>query len=213
MNSSSGIKKMSELEAKLDRDIWITKGSRFNASRRLLRKHHASIFTIAVLSFYNISISLAPEFLGIKGNVPELSIILSVFILILSLLEANKGYNIQAERLHQNAIDLSHLYFKFVNRKKEVSLDTFINEYNQLIKNCPENHEPIDNNLFKTEHPHDFGLEKTILIMLFSRKKKPFATFKVKSLSFFFHVVLHWWQTYWLYFLLLILPVIFLHAQ
>lgn len=207
---------MEDIENKLDRDIWITKGARFNASRRLLRKHHASIFTIAVLSFYNISVSLSPELLGIGGNAQDLSIILSVFILTLSLLEANKGYNIQSLRLHQNAIDLSELYYNFQHQKKlskKNYLNNFIKDYAQLIKNCPENHSPVDKNYFKTEHLHEFKKEFTANVKLHSQSKKPLICFEYKTFYYLWHRSCFWFSTYWLYLLLLLSPLALLHLQ
>ncbi|MEL7005478.1 MAG: SLATT domain-containing protein, partial [Bacteroidota bacterium] len=73
--------------------LWKTKGSRFNAYRRLKKKQQASIFSISVLSVYGISIPVIQTALDTtlcpKTNdlYTVISLTLAVFILVLSLLE------------------------------------------------------------------------------------------------------------------------------
>ena len=117
---------------KLTCNIWITRGARFNAYRRLARKNYASIFTISILSFYNIGIALFPDVIETK-LVPPTSIAVSIFILIISLLEAGKGYAVKSERMHQNAVDLNYLLNKInlTENLGEKETKAFYDEYSR----------------------------------------------------------------------------------
>jgi len=201
---------ISEAQSCLDRQIWITKGARFNAYRRFMRKHYASILTISILTLYNIGLSILPAsiveyYLGEGCHAPA-SVLTSIFILVLSLLEVGKGYELKAERLHQNAMQLSELYTKYILTRNmgEEELKLLATEYHGLIKNCPENHSLLDDKKFRTEHPHEFGL-----VFSFPRidKIQWVAKIKVTKPVLYWHVFLYHLGTYWLYLVLLSLPV------
>lgn len=171
-----------------DRQIWITKGSRFNAYRRLERKQNASIFSISILSLYVLIFAVLPVGLlpeSINNLKDTISVIASVFILVLSLLEARKSYEVKSERLHNNAIALNELYSRW-KLSKETEKKEIIKEYHDLIKHCPENHAPYDTEKFKTEYPQDFSLCKCECLCT-----------RVK------YFVL----TYWLYIFLVLIPI------
>jgi len=192
---------ISDAQSRLDRQIWVTKGARFNAYRRFMRKHYASILTISILSFYNIGISVLPasiieNYLGADCHAPS-SVLTSIFILVLSLLEAGKGYELKAERLHQNAMQLNELYTRCILSKNisEEELKGFAKEYHDLIKSCPENHSPQDDTKFRTEHPHEFALCFSVLCLD-----------KIKKPVLYWHIFLYHLGTYWLYLVLLSLP-------
>ncbi|MDO8953684.1 MAG: SLATT domain-containing protein [Gammaproteobacteria bacterium] len=177
---------------RFDEQLWVTIGSRFNASRRLMIKHYASIFTVSILSLYILGINLLP----LGGTCPKLapfispiSILASVFVIILSLLEAGKGYEVKAERLHSNAMDLNALYSRWkinLNQSHAKEMNEIIIEYHEIIKSCPENHEPSDMVLFKSEHPEVFHFSKC-------------KAYKIR----FWNLI----KIYMLYFILFLLPV------
>lgn len=94
-----------------------------------------------------------------------ISVILSVFTLVISLLEGAKNYQIKAEKLHSNAVELSslnrELEYLIVSKSQEAD---FIQEignisasYENLIKECPENHELEDYTLFMLQNRKDFN--------------------------------------------------------
>ena len=194
---------------KLTSNIWITRGARFNAYRRLARKNHASIFAVSILSFYNVGIALFPSIVGTE-IVPPATIAVSIFILIISLLEAGKGYAVKAERMHQNAVDLNYLLNRInitekIDREKT---ESFYNEYYKLIKNCPENHAPCDDKLFRTEHSHDFNLEYCIKITRPFVRPLETAIWKVKKPQYYYFKLLYFLETYWLYTVLTVIPIV-----
>ncbi|MBU0859733.1 MAG: SLATT domain-containing protein [Alphaproteobacteria bacterium] len=163
-------------------------GARFNTYRRLQRKQNASIFSISILSVYLIAEAVIPE-----GTLPPEAekwrkafvVLASIFILILSLLEARKSYELKAERLHNNAMELNALYDAFKISTNEDAKKKKIEDYHTLIASCPENHEPHDDALFRASHRKDY--------------KIPYCQAKWIQATYFI-------QTYWLYATLVILP-------
>lgn len=147
---------------KFDRQIWRTIGARFNASRRLQRKQNASVFSISILSVYlMIEAVIPPSFIKNIDPVSINSVVIlaSVFILILSLLEARKSYELKAERLHNSAIALNKVYGMWqLDKANEVGARKCIEEYHVLISTCSENHEPIDDAVFRAAHRVDFNM-------------------------------------------------------
>lgn len=207
----------SEYAEKIRKKLWKTKGSRFNASRRLNNKYNFSVFSISILSFFGICIPIIQKFIDSNqcSNVNELytltSILFSIFILILSLLEGSKNYQIKADRLYNNAVDISSILNKInflidYELKRHSSKDEknkiiakikqHEKEYDSLIKQCSENHDPDDYSLFKAEN-HDNFIDKTDKKCTWS-KIIPFRQF------FSSKIVLIWLRIkyYWLYFAL-----------
>ena len=103
---------------KLQKKIWITKGARFNAHQRLQNRHNWSIASISFLSAYVIAISLLafipPISLSAKQNtiVSFSAIVLSLFILVLSLLESSKSYESKGREFHECGRQLSRVLDK-----------------------------------------------------------------------------------------------------
>lgn len=158
--------------ASLKSRIWKTKGSRFNAARRLRSNYQFSLNSISILSIYGIAI---PILQGVVKNSQcqevnsiynAISLILSVFTLAISLLEGAKNYQIRAEKLHNNAVEISNLQRKLdyllLNKSGNANflqqLGNLSDRYENLIKECPENHEPEDYDLFMVQNKKDFGI-------------------------------------------------------
>lgn len=167
----------------LRRRIWITKGSRFNAARRLNNKYQFSLSSISILSVYGIAIPFIqnivnnPQCQKVNDIYNAISVILSVFTLVISLLEGAKNYQLRAEKLHSNAVELSTLNreLEYLIVSKSGKAD-FIQEignvsarYEKLIKDCPENHEPEDYALFMVQNRKDFNISR--LTELYTRVK------------------------------------------
>ena len=179
---------LNEEFTKFDKKIWRTIGARFNAYRRLRCRQDMSIFSISILSLYLMVEPFIPE--GTLSTEAEewrkaIVVLSSVFILILSLLEARKSYELKAERLHNNAMVLNKLYDLFKIESSDDEKKKIIRDYHLSIASCPENHEPSDEALFRASHRHEFnvGFLKAICIN-----------------------VVYFIQTYWLYITLMLLP-------
>jgi hypothetical protein len=150
--------------------MWKTKGARFNACRRLKQTYKISNLAISLFSSFVILISLIallPSSFGLNLNVTNislLSLLMSMFILLLSLLENGKQYEIKSERLFNNANEITRIYDKFrfileVKREKSgAKIESLISEYHFALDKCQENHEPVDYEMFEMEHPEVYRL-------------------------------------------------------
>lgn len=158
---------MSALDQLLRR-VWATKGARLNAARRLEKRHLWSTRTVAFLSIYLASMSiyaLASDSASGGAAASTFSIVASVLVLILSLIEGQEDYRVKAERLHQCAKDLLPLEIRLDNLKAQGTaalevLSSIANDYVAVIDRCPENHLPTDYDLFRCSNRQDFGIKK-----------------------------------------------------
>lgn len=150
----------------LDLKIWKTKGSRFNAFRRLKKQNELSIGTISWLSIYVILITVMQLSGIVRSNdyVSVTGLFLALVILILSLMEASKNYQARALDLYSNANAITKIYAELQVLKLEINgigiegLVNLSNRYSDLLEKCEENHENIDFDLFKTEHAKEFNI-------------------------------------------------------
>lgn len=180
MSSNSDLKAYAE---SLNSRFWKTKGSRFNAARRLNNKYLFSLSSISILSVYGIAIPIFQSAVNssqcpkINNVYNAISLILSVFTLVVSLLEGAKNYQLRAEKLHKNAVDISKLQreleYLLVNQLGDAELLKKLGDistrYEELIKDCSENHEPEDYTLFMAQNRKDFKI--SWLIGLYIRIK------------------------------------------
>lgn len=142
----------------LDRKMWITRDCRYNSDRRLKKKNTLSLTAISFLSLYVLIISI---FTTIEdGNLSEAtskslsiaSIVISLFILILSLLETSKEYAIKAERLYNCANIINKLMSDLKiakatikdQKELEISVNKINHNYHEIISGYEENHEELD---------------------------------------------------------------------
>ncbi|ANM16331.1 hypothetical protein AMK06_CH01401 [Rhizobium sp. N541] len=95
--------------------MWKTRGARFGASASLSFKDRFGIGTAAFLSIYMIAWSVAslafPEFFNsTRGRIFNIvSIVSSVALLAITLMEFAFGRSVKAQILHQNALSISGL--------------------------------------------------------------------------------------------------------
>lgn len=148
--------------------IWTTKGARFNAHRRLLGKHSASQFALAVLSIYAIAASVSTLVLP-EEKYPRLlpamsagTIVASVFILVQSLLESAKNYQLRAYQMLRCGDKLSELY-NLLSAQRDLGVvneEVYIaatERYSQILADYSENHGDIDYLLFVSHHKRHHG--------------------------------------------------------
>jgi hypothetical protein len=162
----------------LDRTMWITKHSRFNAAYRLKRKNTLSVYSIAILSVYVLSITLLEKY-GFQVNYGSLyglvSILLSVFILVLSLSEAGKNYGVASERLFVCGNEIRELLdnLKKYSNVKEGDFSGIYDisqRYSGVLRACGENHEKIDTDLHKAEYYKNFNDMNSFLAIVYKFK-------------------------------------------
>jgi len=174
VESASRLARLDEHAKQLRSRIWITRGARLNAHRRLMEANDWSSRATNFLSMYSIVAALAvavPQF-GLSAGQKEIAAValtaLSVFTLVLSLSEAQRDYAVKAERLHRNARELGALLERLNLLRAsstdpnalEASLTSIGGEYVSILDSCPENHDPIDDAAFRAQHRGDFGINK-----------------------------------------------------
>ncbi|MGE8360986.1 SLATT domain-containing protein [Pseudomonas sp.] len=153
-----------DITSDLATKIWKTKGSRLNAYRRLNVRAKLSLYLISIYSAYVLIASIfEKEFSAAIPNYPSapnvILISLSLFILIISIIEGTSRSEIIANNLHENAKKLTPLLNKLEIIRNHPSPETSIaqlekinKKYSSIIDSCSDNHSPIDYEKFKLEH-------------------------------------------------------------
>ncbi|HOO72501.1 MAG TPA: SLATT domain-containing protein [Spirochaetota bacterium] len=138
--------------------MWVTRGARYNAYRRLKKKHDLSIATIAFLSSYALIINSIKfvNFVQMKPHqdnyISFFTMVISVFILVLSLIDSSKDYKMNADKLYISAMEIENLYNELKKvrnsavseRVLERSINTISNAYSKILGLYQVTHELID---------------------------------------------------------------------
>lgn len=148
----------------LNYKIWSTKGSRFNANKRLLKIADLSNLCTSMLSVYLIAVGLLSVYNiysaeNIDENLIAYSITcLSILLLVFGQIENAKDFSTKAKQFHNCGLELSSLYndlriFKTLTDKpnlkeKREFAEKISGKYERILERH-ENHHPIDHNMFK----------------------------------------------------------------
>jgi hypothetical protein len=200
MTGNGTSRKESGLYLTLDRNIWITKHSRYTASERLKNKHIYSQYTIAILSIYVLSLSIAPKFIFHSNqnldSINFVNILLSICIIVVSLLESNNNYGLKAERLYNCANELNALLqqLKMVpdgdaNFSEKVELVS--KQYSDILLKYNDNHSHHDYDLFRARNAKEFKDE-------------------IQQSILFWYYCKHYFMSYAFYLVLIIIPIIYI---
>lgn len=149
--------------------MWRTAGARFNAYRRMKRCNNLSAFTIAMLSIYAVTISvcqirydLGTENPILDKNLTIISVVGSLFIVAVSLIEWAKDFSIKADRLLDNATQITNLrtelqFFLATNQNGSLTqgVDNIRKAYDRLTDGDSPNHEPLDDLMFRAQNYSD----------------------------------------------------------
>lgn len=189
--------------------LWQTKGTRFSADERLRSKHKLSVFSLAILTLYLIALSIVdmldPAFVPEQYQefVPVMVLFLSVFILVISLIENSKGHLLQADKMHQCALEIQSLYHNLDLLRKN-DKDSFeerkeiLEEYNNILKKYP-NHEERAYWIFRANNYR----EKDINFWVITH---PFFKMPVSKIL----LLWYWLADFWLYLFFILSPLLFL---
>lgn len=142
----------SELQT-LSKRCWKTSASRFEASRRMRRCSNASTLCVAMLSVEIIVINLLvfiPS-LRLDGNlVTIVTVCLSAFVLVLSLIITHLKYDRREDAYHQCGLRLGDLEKKiniFEASDEHITknvLEEFNKQYQSILRESNLNHTEID---------------------------------------------------------------------
>lgn len=136
------------------------KAARFNAAERLERKHTVSLFAMSMVSLYFVGLSVWQAIyaatLDDAANrlITLVSIMSSVFTLVLALIESMNDYKMKAHHMHTCALAVNDLYheFKLMRAPDAAIVQEFRRRYNEAVRDCPFNHARIDYLMAKAEH-------------------------------------------------------------
>jgi hypothetical protein len=128
------------------------KAARFNAAERLERKNTLSLFALSMVSLYFVGLSVwqavyAPALEEAANRLITLvSIMSSVFTLVLALIESLNDYKMKAHHMHACALAVNDLYheFKLMRAPDAGLIQEFRRRYNEAVRSCPYNHARID---------------------------------------------------------------------
>ena len=135
------------------------KAARFNAAERLERKHVLSLFAMSMVSLYFVGLSVwqavyAPTLDEAANRLITLvSIMSSIFTLVLALIEFMNDYRMKAHHMHACALAVNDLYheLKLMRPGDAALLQEFRQRYNGAVRRCPYNHSRIDYLMAKAE--------------------------------------------------------------
>ena len=153
---------LAEYYSRYKNSVRITAGCRFEASRRLKSKDSASATTIAILSLYPITLSVAdlvPAFkeLNYTVYIPFVATVASIVVLVLSLLEYAKQYSVRAAQMQQCGQELNEIYYELdhliaSNLIDPDSFKAIRTRYDNIINKYPENHTQKDFHYYRATH-------------------------------------------------------------
>lgn len=150
--------------------IWVTRGCYFVLSDRLKRKSRYSVSAITILSFYVFVISLFT--LVFEQQIPDsyprilstFSIILSVFIIIITLLEDSKKYILDADHSWEVAQSLERLYNEYeISFSSSGGKEEQIRQrYADILDKAHTSRRALDYHFFQLSNPEafDFGVRR-----------------------------------------------------
>jgi hypothetical protein len=135
------------------------KAARFNAAERLERKHTLSLFSMSMVAMYFVGLSVwqaiyAPTLDESTNRLITLvSIMSSVFSLVLALIESMNDYRMKAYHMHACALAVNDLYheLKLIGPADAAHLQAFRERYNSAVRGCPYNHAHVDYLMAKAE--------------------------------------------------------------
>ena len=141
-----------QLKDRLDRNIWITRKCRINASERLLSNAkfldflnvYFSIFTI-LLSIFSLDTSKFSETMINSDKLPLFSLAISVVLTISIVYASSLGYRDRSAALKQNYIALQSLLDRLavIDNEDTTNLLNISDDYTELL-DAVENHLEID---------------------------------------------------------------------
>ncbi|MCS5983072.1 SLATT domain-containing protein [Klebsiella quasipneumoniae subsp. similipneumoniae] len=151
---------MKEFLESLSKSAWETSCARYNSSRRLKIREIFSTISIALIGLSGIALSLIQFSFGesfgknLNNLVTAFSIVLSMLLIIISLIEWGFGAGAKSEALFRNAELLNEHERKITLFKAKITdglsqedynkVDTLREEYEKIKSTCVFNHSPLD---------------------------------------------------------------------
>jgi hypothetical protein len=139
-----------------------TKGARFNAAKRLEDRSRRRATLIAYASISVVVVTLLPAFFDLpvwlRAAISLATIAMSLVILVYSMLQAQNRDLLVAHQLHSCALEINSLR-REVRTAISLSLQQaseYTKKYDDILRRYNVNHDPIDYEKYKLDHPDDF---------------------------------------------------------
>jgi len=151
---------------RLRRRIEATKSIRFQATVRLVRRHKLSAYVTAMMSLYVIGLSLIPNVFDLSQKQSQVllacTIVMSTFIVVLTLTEGYESFYHKAEVLHESARELNRLAFNLSQSdvrsdSSEELIREISRDYEAIIERSLVNHAECDYIRIRARQPELFG--------------------------------------------------------
>jgi SMODS and SLOG-associating 2TM effector domain family 5 len=147
--------------------LWTTKAVRFEASKRLTERDHASRLSIAVLSVYVIGATVVELLLRLQHREVHpmlfsfVGVVAPVLIIVIEGHEGAKHYRVRADRMHRSAHQMQKLHDRLARLIKTSKvtlgdLETMEGKYHKIMDDFDEHHEDIDYATVRASHPLRF---------------------------------------------------------
>lgn len=128
------------------------KAARFIAAQRYERKNLVSTFALSMVSLYFVGLAVWQALygagLGDEANrlITLVSIMSSVFTLVLALIESMNDYKIKAHHMHTCALAVNDLFheLRLMPQPDVTVVQDFRRRYNDVVRGCPYNHTRVD---------------------------------------------------------------------
>lgn len=144
---------------KLLRDMKRTKGARFNAARRLERQEQKMSRNASYASGAVIIITLLPAFFKLEefwvAAIALLTISLSVFILVFTLLHSGNKSALKADQFQRCALEVNALRRSILSNEN-ADIAEFTKKYDDVLSRYSVNHDEVDYDKYRLEHPDEF---------------------------------------------------------
>jgi hypothetical protein len=176
-------------------EMKVTKGCRFNASKRLERRDKRMIVITSFASVYVILLTIFPLFFHvddfITSVVTAVIILFSLIILASSLLRYSNNDPVRAEQYHRCALEVNAL-LRALRTTDDCSMRDiaeYSRRYDEIIQKYNLNHDDIDFSKYKLDHSSEYPDAITKLEEKKTVRGQGFADDIVSGMSFLFAVV------------------------
>lgn len=158
------------------RKMWKTKSARFNAHARLMSRQRLSTIATSALACYLIAASILQLTIPAAASgdfgrlVTSAVLILSVFLLMITLTESGRNYVTEADRMHRSALEIAELYNRFQAldlAAADVARGVFNDQYSAVLKATEVNHSDIDFLRFQIAYREDLKPTWIALVGMF----------------------------------------------
>lgn len=167
--SSSNSSQKTPNHMKLDdimKNIKRTKHNRFQAARRLSGEHNDITIIISLCSMAVITLSLVPEYFQIEDQYVKswfgfISVIFSIFIIALTLIQDSRKRTVNAELLHRCGVEILKILdeAKIMRKRYELTEEQvaeLAEKYHEALDKYNVTHEDADYLIYKSQWPGEF---------------------------------------------------------